>query len=364
MSQSLPPTLFNFATHNEDAAVEMMIIDELGAGARQPLRALMVAGCGTHAVAMCSSPDVASIDAVDVAPGQLQLAGLIRAGYEALESPEQLALFLGNSGSVEERRALYPKVRERTGPAVGAFWDQHLATIEAGVIACGGAERCQTVMRAHLPTDDFVALSKDPEAVLAALRAGMTLDMLKQNIVGMPLPAMEALAEHGVPMIAAQASQRLLECAGKEPDFTLEFILHGQFPMEPVAARPLFLQPEVFAAARQNGCGPDRLSFHEGPLQAVGPHLAQQKGGYDLVDCSNILDMAPPEAVATIVREVASAARPGGTILCRGHKPPGTLAELFRACDLKVDDELSRRGLALESSFFMTEVCVATTPTS
>ena len=34
--KQLPPTLFNFSTHNEDAAVEMLVVDELGAGADQP----------------------------------------------------------------------------------------------------------------------------------------------------------------------------------------------------------------------------------------------------------------------------------------------------------------------------------------
>jgi S-adenosylmethionine:diacylglycerol 3-amino-3-carboxypropyl transferase len=361
---TLPPTLFNFATHNEDAAVEMLLIDELGANASQPLRVLMVAGCGTHAVAMCASPDVGHIDAVDVSPGQLHLAALIRAGFEALESPEELALFIGNSGDAAQRAALYPKVREHTGPSAGAFWDKNLATVEAGVIACGGAERCQTVMRANLPTDDFVALSKDPEAVLAALRAGMTLEMIQENIVGMPLIAMQGLAEHGVPMIAAQASQRLLECAGKTPDFTLEFILHGRFPMDPVEARPVFLRPETFGAVRQNGCGPDRLAFHEGPVQVVGPELARTGGSYDLVDVSNILDMAPPDVAPAIVAELAKAARPGGTIVCRGHKAPGTVAELFDACGLQVNAALSSKALALESSFFMSDVCVATTPSA
>ena len=59
--QQLPPTLFNFSTHNEDAAVEMLVVDALGGSAGRALRVLSVAGCGTHVVTMCSSPDVATI---------------------------------------------------------------------------------------------------------------------------------------------------------------------------------------------------------------------------------------------------------------------------------------------------------------
>jgi S-adenosylmethionine:diacylglycerol 3-amino-3-carboxypropyl transferase len=357
--QKLPPTLFNFANHNEDAAVEMLVVDALGGSATHALRVLCVAGCGTHVVTMCSSPDVATIDAVDVAPAQLQLGGLIRAAVEALTSTEELAIFLGNSESAEQRRGLYDAVRERTGPAVGRFWDDNLATIEAGVIGCGGAERCQALVREQLPSDDLAELAGAPEAVAAAFRGGMTLEALQAHIVGMPLPAMQALVEHGVPQIAAQANQRLAQCTDGSDDFMLELILRGRYPMDPMHARPLFLQPEVFAAVRQNGCGPKRLAFHQGPVQAVGAELAASGGAYDLADISNILDMAPPDAAALIVDGVKDALRPGGAVLCRSHKGTGLLAELFSSRGLKVDEGLSRRAWAAETSFFMNDVCVA-----
>ena len=90
MPLSLPPTLFNFATHNEDAAVEMLVVDAIGAEADHPLRVLSVAACGTHALTLCASPDVAHVDAVDVAPPQLQLGGLMRAAVQTLDTPDEL----------------------------------------------------------------------------------------------------------------------------------------------------------------------------------------------------------------------------------------------------------------------------------
>jgi len=356
---TLLPTLLNFSTHNEDAAVELLVIDALGAERPAPLRVASVAACGTHVLTLCASPDVAQVDAIDVAPSQLRLGGLLRAAFEALDSPEELAVFIGNSGSPDDRRALYQRVRERTGPAVGVYWDEHVGTVAAGVMHCGGADRTMAEMRAALPTDDFVALSSDPGAVLTAFLEGMTVAKMKEHMVGMPEHVMESVSKHGAPAIAASASARLAQTAGNSVDCMLELILRGRFPMDPVQARPQFLRPEVFAAIRQNGCGPDRLAFHAGPLQAVAPELAAAHGAYDLADMSNILDMAPPDALPAVVDGVRGAVREGGALLCRGHKSPGTLATLFRQCGLTVDEELSQRALEAESSFFMSDVCVA-----
>jgi hypothetical protein len=75
----LPPTVLAYATHNEDAHVEMELLETLAAAKGRTgapgasgagLRVLYVSGCGTHAIAMASSPHVASIDAVDMAPAQ------------------------------------------------------------------------------------------------------------------------------------------------------------------------------------------------------------------------------------------------------------------------------------------------------
>jgi S-adenosylmethionine:diacylglycerol 3-amino-3-carboxypropyl transferase len=358
--QSLPKPLFNFGTHNEDATVERLLLDALGTQEKRRLRVLSVAACGTHALTMCGSPDVERVDAVDVAGTQLELGALYRGAVESLSSVEEFAVFIGNSGEDSERAAMFPRVREHLGPKAGAYWDAHLDTVAAGVMHAGGAERCYSLVRDALPSSDLAELAKNPDAITAAFREGMTVAAMEELMVGMPRPAMEHMVEHGVPQIAAQANRRLAEVAGKAPDFIVELILRGSFPMEPIAARPRFLQPEIFAEIRQNGCGPDRLAFHEGPLQVVGPALAAEHGAYDFVDMSNILDMAPPDQAVPTIEGIKGAVRSGGSILCRAHKAPGSLAPLFEAAGLKVNTELSERAAAAESSFFIGDVCVAT----
>ena len=77
-SSQLPPVLFSFATHNEDPRVELALISHLAERRQQftsegaKLRVAYVAGCGTHAIAMASSPRVATIDAIDKEHSQVR----------------------------------------------------------------------------------------------------------------------------------------------------------------------------------------------------------------------------------------------------------------------------------------------------
>jgi S-adenosylmethionine:diacylglycerol 3-amino-3-carboxypropyl transferase len=354
------PTLFNHGAQNEDASVELLVLDELGARADQPLRVLTVASCGTHVAAMRSSPDVGQIDAVDVAPAQLKVAALVNAGATALSSPEELAIFIGNSGDLSERQNLYRRVRAFLDADVAEFWDANAATVEAGVLRCGGTERLFASVREHLPTQDLAALATQPEAIAAAFTAGFTVQVAEDNMLGLPKVAIDYIIEHGVPAAAAQLSARLADCAAGDPDLMVELIIRGSFPMTPVSSRPQFLRPDVFAAITHNRSGADRVAWHYGSLQLIGPTLAQDSGGFDLVDMSNILNLDSPDDARKIIGELKKAARPGGTLLCRGDQPPGALSRAFADCGLEVDEDMSARALGAESSFLHNEVCVAT----
>jgi S-adenosylmethionine:diacylglycerol 3-amino-3-carboxypropyl transferase len=355
---TLPPTRFNFATSNEDASVERLLLEELGPDSKKPLRVACVAACGSMPLTLCASPDVQHVDAIDVAPAQLRLAALQAAAVLVLESAEQLAVFIGNLGESAERESMYARVKAELSPPDRDYWNANVETIRRGIIYCGGAERCYATTRENLPSPEFEVLAADPDGVLNALRAGISMETQRENMM-IPEEAMRNIAEHGVPVIAAQLSARLGEIAGGDPDFIVELILRGRFAMDPNSSRPLYLRTEIFDEMRQNGCGADRLSFHEGPLEAVAATRAHAQGPYDLIDMSNILDMSAPEAAAQSVKAIAGAARPGGVLVCRSHKPPGFLEPLFAECGLKVDTELSRRAREAETSFFMNDVCVA-----
>ena len=141
----------------------------------------------------------------------------------------------------------------------------------------------------------------------------------------------------------------------------VELIVRGSFAMTPVSSRPQFLRPDMFAAIKRNGSGPARIAWHDGALQLIGPALAQDAGGLDLVDMSNILNLDSPDDAPKVIEDVKKAARPGGTLLCRGDQPPGALSRVFTDCGLEVDEHMSARALEAESSFLHNEVCVATT---
>lgn len=358
---SLPPAILNFAAQNEDAAVESRLLDEVARRTRRPLRILSVASCGTNALTMCASSSVARIDAVDVSGPQLMLARLTRSAATALESAEELAALLGNSSDEPRRLELYGRIRDVLHQDVRRFWDENRTTVERGILACGGSERVMAAVRARLPSPDPGRLAADPAGVAAAVTAGFDLENLRAFTLGIPEPIMSLIVERVVPAIIVQLNEHLASSNQlAAPGFILHMFLTGRFPMEPLEARPRFLQPSVLEDIRANGCGPDRLRFHEGPVQALGAKLAAQDGPYDLVDLSNILDMAPPDAAAKLLQEIAESVRPGGFVLCRWSNQPGRLSKLFAEAGIEVDEQLSQHLRAAESSFFMTEVCAGT----
>ncbi len=281
---TLPSPLFNVATHHEDATVELMLLRALSDDVSHQLRVLTIAGCGTHALAMCSIPEVAQIDAVDISSSQLKLGALLATATQAVYTPEEMAIFVGNDGSALQRQELYAKVREFLRQDLALFWDENLDIVKAGVLRCGGTERL-LAKRAYLPTQDLQVL----------------------------------------------------------------------------ASRPQFLRPDVFAAMKSYGCGADRLSWHEGPVQEVGAALAWDHGFYDFMDLSNILSAAS-EASADILYFLLRWLRPGGVFLCRGSQALGTLSGLFTSCGLEVDVALSSRAVGAESSFLHQDICVARKP--
>jgi hypothetical protein len=183
---------------------------------------------------------------------------------------------------------------------------------------------------------------------------------MEEHIGGLPRAVAERLVEQLVPVVAVQLSARLAECADGDPDFMVGLMVHGSFAMAPIWSRPQFLRPDVFAAVKQNGCGADRVAWHEGPLQVVGPELARATGPFDLVDMSNILPLDSPDDDHAIIEDIKKAVGPGGTLLCRGGRSPGTLARAFIECGLDIDEDLSTQALQAESSFLHTDVCVAT----
>ncbi|KAG5176579.1 hypothetical protein JKP88DRAFT_335551 [Tribonema minus] len=432
----LPPQLYMFGTHNEDAEVEMHALDIVAASRRAAaaaaaaapsLRVMSIAASGTHALAMCSNSLVKSIDAVDMNPNQILLSKLTAAAAAGLASADDLAAFLGNAavgdgnahvcachgalanaqcaaalnpavptdllsgGDADARAAAYAqRVRRHLDAEAAAFWDANAATVRAGTMRCGAMERFYVVLRAYM-----ARFGASPEGLRSAVHATYGAPAMWNNaspeglrravhatygatatwnkyMPAMPEHATQRLVE-GLPPVASAGLIEAMAAAQAVPpraNLVLHTLLHGTYPMDSDAHRPVFLRKERFAAARAHGTLSPRLNFHVGPIQEVGPRLAAAlrsgsgstaaAAGYDLITISNILDMLDDVAAAKpVVQAIASCLAPGGALLCRwtgSHARPGFVSEVFRACGLKVDDAVDARLMALETSFYMPEV--------
>lgn len=138
-----------------------------------------------------------------------------------------------------------------------------------------------------------------------------------------------------------------------------ELLINGAYNMREIGTRPLFLQPNVFADAKKYGLASPRLQFYQGMLQEVGVKLSQEEGQYDIVDMSNILDLLNTvEESVPLLTEVIKCIKPGGVLLSRWANTPPFLKNAFTRVGLDVDDKLSDSLMKLESSCWMTEVCV------
>ncbi|KAG5181120.1 hypothetical protein JKP88DRAFT_246322 [Tribonema minus] len=340
---------------------------------------MSIAGAGTHALGMCSNALVKTIDAVDINPSQVLLAKLTAAAAAALSHPEDFAAFLGTGRDAPTRLALYkdfvrPKIPESD---VAAFWDANLDTIGAGTMRCGAMERMFAVLRDHIAQH-----CSDRDGVVRAAHATYGDAACWKKY--MPTLADDAVARliANLPPVAGAALADAMAAANATPpvrNLVAHIVLNGTFPMEPDAARPLFLREAQHAAARAQGVLPPRLNFHVGPIQEVGPRLTQRLradtestsigtggAGYDFITLSNILNMLDSTAAAEpVVRAMASCLAPGGALLCRWtgtEALPGFVAHVFRKCGLDVDDDVNKRLLALETSVYMPELALGVKP--
>jgi Protein of unknown function (DUF3419) len=204
-------------------------------------------------------------------------------------------------------------------------------------------------------------LCSDAAAVKSAIIAAFTADAMAANVLNAPKAAIERmlpwLQEHAVKSMMPSIKHA---AATGEMHWLLHLALYGQYPMARDARRPAFLQKDVFAAAKEHGCGAERVRFHTGAVQDVGPQLAQAEGKFDLIDVSNIFSFDLTTA-KSITAQLKTCLAPGGAILCRKQVDvPGLAEEVFAANGLTVSAHLNARLSAKEQTFTMKEgVCAA-----
>ncbi len=260
---------YNFGQQNEHFDAELVALEELGRRTNAPLRVLVVASCGTHALSYCANKQVSEVVAADIVLSQVQLGELLRAASSVFSSSDELARWLGydDESSHGERVAAF---RERISPLLSvelaSYWKGHEEWIDYGLIHAGGDARIYTLLREALTEafpgeaatlEERVAQST-PEQVTALFAAKVTIDALLRC---MPEFASELLTRLQPALCTAWGRKLHSACVSQpcKDDFVREYVLRGVVPRRLV---PHLLRPGTLDAIRATGeVGPARMRF-------------------------------------------------------------------------------------------------------
>jgi S-adenosylmethionine-diacylglycerol 3-amino-3-carboxypropyl transferase len=113
---------------------------EHGLGPRPGDDLLVIGGAGDNVLNLLLR-EPRRIIAIDVNPAQSALVELQVAAISSLNHAGPLQLLGWKPAASEARVALYERIRSRLGETSRAWWDDHVATIEAGIVSSGRLER-------------------------------------------------------------------------------------------------------------------------------------------------------------------------------------------------------------------------------
>lgn len=292
-----------FAQIREDARVERAFFE----GAR---RVLVVASGGCTALSLLDDR-VDAVHAVDANPAQTELLALKVAAMRALDLDDLLVAFGEAPG---DRAGLFARLGLRPDPESAA----------RGLLHGGANERFyrflgDNLRRNVLPDGAWDALLAAPD--VAAQRRWLATHATSEAFeVAVRVLLSRTTHEHFFPpAMFAHVSERHFG------DFFLERFVH-ELETRPVAdspflhqllagrypprARPRYLTPDGYAAARRNL---DKLEIITAPLQA----LPEPTAPYDALALSNVLDWAGPDDADAIAARVRAVSAPGARVVLR-----------------------------------------------
>ncbi|HEY2736966.1 MAG TPA: DUF3419 family protein, partial [Thermoanaerobaculia bacterium] len=133
----------------------------------------------------------------------------------------------------------------------------------------------------------------------------------------------------------------------------LESILTGNYSGRDGGSLPRYLEPETFAAVRENL---DKLTLFHGPVEAAAE--AYRGAGFDGFNLSDIFEYLDPTTSAAIYGRLLATARPGARFaywnMLVPRRRPDALADRIRSLDAEAA-ELFARDLAFFYSAFVLE---------
>lgn len=357
---SSPPSEITFSQVREDVEAEREVLRRVAALQQRPLRVLVVASGGCSALALLADPRVATLDAVDPNPAQLQLTRLRAQAVQALSVSEQLTMLGGVDGATPHGRlALYRRMRDGLPDGTRAFWDARTDQIAFGLNRVGRFEQVFRELAAEFTVYGLDPVERPAEALIhrswpAIFDRTFRLERLVEAFgrSAVQYSSRIPFAEH-----FSQAFADALQRYEPSQNYFLYQIFRDAYPPGP-SGRPAYLQPEAqagLAVRAQAG-----LSLYEGSLRdLLGPLTAA--GAYDLIQISNITDWMSRETMRQLLAEIAAALAPGGSVIARRLNGDYDLAEEL-AQHLVVDRRLSARLLAADRSFIYRELVVAGRP--
>lgn len=127
--------LYNFGISQEDERTEAAALGLDGGS-----RVLSICSAGEMPLSLLAL-GAGSVDAVDINESQLHLAWLKRAATLTLERGEAIRLLGYLPARPAARRSWLKRTSRELPPATRAFWSEHGAAVEAGVIWAGRYER-------------------------------------------------------------------------------------------------------------------------------------------------------------------------------------------------------------------------------
>lgn len=351
----IPPFVSDifYSVQNEDVNTELAVLQQIG---RSGQRVLMIASSGENVLGILCQPEVASIDAVDLSPAQIQLCALRGAAVQHLSRDEQLTLLgcdpaLAGVAGTAERLARYAQLRPALSIDVREYWDTRRDDeIAFGVHHVGRNDCLMQDLVAALSEAGIAPLHDNPAAIddgqWAAAYARVLMPEHLQLRFSFPNPGVAARLAGLAPHLAANHLWALRQPgAAHNPYVTTVFA--GSYAIDDgEAGLPCYLQHDGQAALRALGIS-SRLALHQGNLLARMPQLAAQGGAYDLISLSNIADWMDEVQVQSLVAASCACLKPGGALLIRAANPAAPVRPAIVAA-MDVDPALNARLPAIE----------------
>jgi S-adenosylmethionine-diacylglycerol 3-amino-3-carboxypropyl transferase len=327
-------------------------------------RFLSIASAGDNAFALLAAG--AEVVAADLSPAQLALVELKRAAIRRLSHAETLA-FLGVRPSADRLR-IYEELEQDLPETARAIWRGRLDSVAGGVIHHGKFESYFRLFRERvLPLihsrKTVLALLEERDAAGRERFYAERWDNLRWRLLFRVFFSRFAMGRLGrdpefFRFVEGSVAERILGRARyaltalpTHANPYLESILTGNYGR----SLPLYLEPERFAALRENL---DRLTLFEGPVEAAAE--THRGTGFDGFNLSDVFEYLDPATSETIYGRLLATARPGARFaywnMLVPRRRPEALADRVRSLDAEAAELFARDLAFFYSAFILEEV--------